>query len=226
MVARVVFEKELNNLHNELHDFGRMVEDAIDKTIIALMNQDTSLAQEIMHFDDNIDSKEKHIERLCLMIIATQQPLAKDLRNVSTALKIITDMERIGDHASDISELTLRHVGKKYIKPLVDLPKMAEIARGMVKSSLNAYVTGDIELAKKTICDDDIVDDLFTKITLDLISLMKNDSNVIDQAIDLMLITKYFERIGDHATNIAEWAIYNTTGDYEEHVKRHVDTED
>jgi len=226
MVRRLLFEKELNSLHDEIIKFGSLVEESIDKAITALKTQDAKLANEIIASDDILDAYEKNIERLCLMIIATQQPLARDLRSVSTALKIITDMERIGDHSSDIAELSVRHANEKYIKPLIDIPRMANEARLMVKDAISAYVTGDIELAKSVCKRDDLVDEFFSKITLELISLMKNDANVIDQAIDFMLITKYLERIADHATNIAEWAIFNATGEYEESVKRHLETEE
>ena len=225
MLIRLAFEKELNSLHDAIIKFGSLVEESIDKAITALKTQDKKLAIEIIASDDILDAHEKNIERLCLMIIATQQPLAKDLRRVSTALKIITDMERIGDHASDIAELSVRHADSKYIKPLIDIPKMATEAKRMVRDSISAYITGDVELAKAVCKRDDIVDEYFSKITLELISLMKNDVNVIDQAIDFMLITKYLERIADHATNIGEWAVFNATGEYEESVKRHIGQE-
>jgi len=226
MIRRLLFENELTSLHDEIIKFGSLVEESIDKAITALKTQDTKLANEIIVSDDILDAYEKNIERLCIMIIATQQPIARDLRNISTALKIVTDMERIGDHASDIAELSVRHANAKYIKPIIDIPKMAHEARLMVKDSISAYVTQNIDLANAVCKRDDIVDEFFSKITLELISLMKNDANVIDQAIDLMLITKYLERIADHATNIAEWAIFNATGEYEESVKRHLEMEE
>ena len=158
-------------------------------------------------------------------LIARQQPLAKDLRTISTALKIITDMERIADHSSDIAEITIRMAHEKYIKPLIDIPKMAELAKQMVNKSIDAYVKQDIELAQNVCESDDEVDDLFYKIILELVSIMKNDPQTVEQAIDFMFIAKYLERMADHATNIGEWVVFNVTGEHE-HLARHVDHKD
>lgn len=213
-MVRNSFEQDLDNLYHDLIKMGSLTEESIDNTIIALKNQDIKLAREIFKNDDVIDDLEQKIEKECLMLIAKQQPLAKDLRNISTALKIITDMERIADHSADIAEITIRMSNEKYIKPLIDIPKMADKAKQMVKKSIDAYVRQDIELAKEVCASDDDVDDLFFKIILELINLMKNDSNTIEQGIDLMFIAKYLERMGDHATNISEWVVYNVTGEH------------
>ena len=213
MVTRIVFEKELKDLHIELLKMCGMVEESIERTIEALNKKDAKIAHEVFANDDVIDEQEKIIERKCLNIIARQQPLAKDLRFVSTTLKIITDLERIADQSADIAEITLRIIDQPYIKPLVDIPKMAEFTRFMVKESIDAYVSEDVELARKVCNDDNIVDDLFIKITLDLVNIMKADSNTVDQAINLMFVAKYLERMSDHATNIGEWVIYNVTGE-------------
>jgi len=149
------------------------------------------------------------------MLIAMQQPIARDLRSISAVLKIITDMERIGDHSADIAEITIRMANGKYIKPLIDIPKMAEKAKEMVKKSIDAYVKQDIILASEVCASDDEVDELFYKIILELVSFMKNDPKTIEQAINFMFIAKYLERIADHATNISEWVVYNVTGDHE-----------
>jgi len=151
-----------------------------------------------------------------------QQPLAKDLRVISTALKIITDMERIADHSSDIAEITIRMAKDKYIKPLIDVPKMAELAKDMVNKSIDAYLRLDLELALSVCKSDDAVDELFFKIVLELINLMKNDPKSIEQAIDFMFIAKYLERMADHATNIGEWVAFVITGEHE-HLSRHMD---
>lgn len=215
MVTRHFFDRELEELHLELIKMGSMVEESIENTILALKKQDTELAKQIFENDDVIDDLERKIERICITLIARQQPLARDLRTISTALKIITDMERIADHSADIAEITIRLTNVKFIKPLVDIPKMAELAKNMVNKSIDAYVKQDIKLAK-TVCDsDDEVDNLFSKITLELINMMKNDSNAIEQAIDFMLIAKYLERMADHATNIGEWVVFNVTGEHE-----------
>ena len=223
-MSRHLFEKELETLHLELIKMGSLVEESIDNTIIALKKQDISMAKKIFANDDIVDDMERKIERICLTLIATQQPLAKDLRSISTALKIITDMERIADHSSDIAEITIRMAHEKYIKPLIDIPKMAELARIMVNKSIDAYIKQDMELALEVCNSDDAVDDLFSKITLELINLMKNDSTTIEQGIDLMLIAKYLERMADHATNIGEWVVFNITGEHE-HLAKHIEKE-
>ncbi|RCX17544.1 PhoU-like phosphate uptake regulator [Anaerobacterium chartisolvens] len=221
MVARHFFDRGLEELHLELIKMGSMVEESIENSILALKKQDISLAKKVFKNDDIIDELERKIERICLNLIATQQPLAKDLRTISTALKIITDMERIADHSADISEITIRMANEKYIKPLIDLPKMAELAKNMVNKSIDAYIKQDVDLAQAVCDSDDDVDSLFSKITLELINLMKNNPETVEQAIDLMLIAKYLERMADHATNIGEWVVFNVTGEHE-HLAKHI----
>jgi phosphate transport system protein len=223
-MTRNFFDKELDKLHLELIKMGSLVEESIDNTIVALKKQDVAMAKKIFNNDDIIDDLEKKIERICLNLIATQQPLAKDLRSISAALKIITDMERIADHSSDIAEITIRMAHEKYIKPLIDIPRMAELARIMVNKSIDAYIKQDMALAIEVCKSDDAVDDLFSKITLELINLMKNDSSTIEQGIDLMLIAKYLERMADHATNIGEWVVFNITSEHD-HLAKHMDKE-
>lgn len=214
-MTRSFFDRELEELHLDMIGMGSLVEESIENTITALKKQDVSLAKHILINDDVVDDYEKKIERRCLNLIARQQPLAKDLRTISAALKIITDMERIADHSSDIAEITIRMANQKYIKPLIDIPKMAELAKKMVNKSIDAYIKQDIELAKAVCSSDDEVDDLFMKITLELMSIAKNDPNSVEQAIDLILIAKYLERMADHATNIGEWVVYNVTGEHD-----------
>jgi phosphate transport system protein len=215
MVVRYTLEEDLQVLHHNLIKMGSLVEESIENTILALKKQDTALSKQIFKGDDAIDELEQKIEKKCLMMIAMQQPLAKDLRLISTALKIITDMERIADHSSDIAEITIRMAGEKYIKPLIDIPKMSELAKLMVKKSIDAYVKLDINLANEVCASDDEVDDLFFKIILELINIMKNNNQAIEQAIDFMFIAKYLERMADHATNIGEWVVYAVTGEHE-----------
>jgi phosphate transport system protein len=224
-MTRHYFDIELEKLNHDLIEMGVLVEDAMDKSIVALKNKDKELAKSIYDHDDLIDDMENVIERRCLNLIARQQPLAKDLRTVTTALKIITDLERIGDHASDIAEITINMVNQKYIKPLIDIPKMAELAKIMVHDAITAYVNSDKELALKVCLSDDPVDDLFDKIVLELVGIMKNDISGIDQIINFMFIAKYLERMADHATNIAEWVIYNITGTHDPHLARHTDSD-
>jgi phosphate transport system protein len=214
MVLRIRFMEELSELHKQLVEFASFVEESIDRTIIALKSQDIELAARIISDDDIADEMEKKIERMCLNLIAKHQPLAQDLRTISTTLKILTDLERIADHSSDIAELTVRLSKEHYIKPLVDIPKMANVARKMVTNSINSFINNDQTLAAEVCKNDDEVDSLFNIIVLELISLMKDAPNKVEQCIDLMFIAKYLERMGDHATNIAEWAIYNITGEH------------
>ncbi len=225
VTTRHFFDKELEELHLELIKMGSLVEESIENTIQALKKQDTALARKIFKNDDIIDDLEKKIEKICLTLIARQQPLAKDLRSISTALKIITDMERIADHSADIAEITIRMADEKYIKPLIDIPKMAELAKLMVNKSIDAFVKQDIELAKSVCRSDDEVDDLFMKIILELVSFMKNDPQSVEQGINFMFIAKYLERMADHATNISEWVVFNVTGEHD-HLSRHITRDD
>lgn len=221
MVARHSFEHGLEDLHLDLIKMGSLVEESIDNTILALKKQDGNLAKEVFRNDDIIDDLEQQIEKKCMNLIARQQPLAKDLRTISAALKIITDMERIADHSADIAEITIRMQNQKYIKPLIDIPKMAELAKQMVNKAIDAYIRQDVELAEEVYVSDDAVDDLFFKIILELVSLMKNDSQTIDQGINFMFIAKYLERMADHATNIGEWVIFNVTGEHDHLSKKY-----
>lgn len=214
-MVRNSFEKELENLQSLMVKMAGLVEESIENSIQALKKQDIELAKQVYQNDDTIDELESKIEKMCINLIARQQPLAKDLRAISTALKIITDMERIGDQAADIAELTIRLAETKYIKPLIDIPLMADLAKKMVIKSIDSYIKQDITLAKEVCQSDDAVDDLFSKIVLELINIMKNNPETVEQATDFMFIVKYLERIGDHATNIAEWVVFNVTGSHE-----------
>ena len=215
MITRHSFDNELNELYMELIKMGGLVEESIDKTITALKNHDVKLAKKIFLDDDIIDNLEQSIERKCLRLIATQQPLAKDLRSIGTALKMITDLERIADHSADIAELTIRMADEKYVKALIDIPKMADLTKTMVKKSIDSYVKQDIELAKEVCASDDDVDNLFAQIKVELINIVKNDPGSVDQVINFLFISKYLERMADHATNIGEWVAFNVTGEHE-----------
>lgn len=225
MVTRHSFDQGLDDLHLDLINMGSLVEESIDNTILALKKQDVELARKIFRNDDIIDELEQRIEKKCMNLIARQQPLAKDLRTISTALKIITDMERIADHSADIAEITIRMANTKYIKPLIDIPKMAELAKQMVNRSIDAYIKQDIKLAEEVCASDDDVDELFNKIILELINIMKNDPTTVEQGTDFMFIAKYLERMADHATNISEWVVFNVTGEHD-HLTRLFHKED
>jgi phosphate transport system protein len=210
------FDEQLDQLNNSLIEMGAIVEKAIGDATRALVEQDATLAREIIAFDDEIDEKENEVESLCLKILLQQQPVARDLRFVSAVLKITTDLERIGDHAADISELTLLLADKPFIKKLEHIPQMAAATMKMVTKSIDAYVKKDMELAKEVIADDDMVDNLFNSVKIDLVELIKENSDNSDQAIDLIMIAKYFERIGDHAANVAEWIVFSLTGTHKD----------
>jgi phosphate transport system protein len=206
------FEEQLNLLHNSLIEMGGCIEYAINLSVKALEEQNTELARQAIAYDDEIDEKEREIEQLCLKLLLQQQPIAKDLRLISSALKMITDMERIGDQSADIAEITIMMAGAPYIKELADIPLMARASIKMVNESIDAFVKNDLDLALSVIASDDIVDDLFVKIRKELIELIQKDVNNSEQAFDLIMIAKYLERIGDHATNIAEWVVFSMTG--------------
>ncbi len=210
------FDEQLNVLNNKLIEMGAMIESAIAKAVKALQEQDVKLAAEVASGDAVIDEMEKEIESLCLKLLLGQQPVARDLRQISTALKMITDMERIGDQAADISELCVYLADQTYIKKLEHIPEMARAVIKMVSESIDAYVRKDLELAQTIIDYDDVVDDLYLVIKRDLIQLVHEDAQNGEQAFDLMQIAKYFERIGDHAVNIAEWVIFSITGKHQD----------
>lgn len=208
------FDKELEKLNNEIIEMGHMIVKAIEISVNALMKQDVSLIKEVNELEIETDDMEKTIETHCMRLLLQQQPVASDLRLIEAALKMITDMERIGDNAEDIAEITKFFENKKFIKDIVHIPQMAEVTISMVKRSIEAFVNKDKDLALQVCIDDDIVDDLFVTIKTELIELIRKDSNNGEQAIDLLMIAKYFERIGDHAQNIAEWVIFSLTGEH------------
>lgn len=209
---RKMFDEQLKELNMEMIKMAGLVETAIARSAEALIKHDLELARQMMAYDEAIDDMEKKIEHLCLKLLLQQQPVAKDLRRVSTALKMITDLERIGDQSADISDLTIKMGDAE--NELI--PQMAKATIKMVTDSINAYVSNDEELANAVIAEDDHVDELFVKIRDELIDMAaesrESGKRVGEQAIDMLMIAKYFERIGDHAVNIAEWVIFSITG--------------
>ena len=210
---RLKFSEELEILNGMLIEMGEMIEKIIDQATLALENQDVELAKVSIAFDHEIDQKEKDIEAMCLRLLLQQQPVAGDLRLISAALKMITDMERIGDQAADIAEVTLMMAGAPYIKKLEHIGQMASVTATMVTDSIEAFVKKDLALANAVIANDDIVDGLFKSVRNELVELIRKNSANGEQAVDLMMIAKYMERIGDHATNIAEWVVFSITGE-------------
>lgn len=208
------FDRQLVQLNNDLIEMGGMIEKAISDTVKALVNQDIELASNVIEYDEEIDHQEREIEQLCLKLLLQQQPVAKDLRLISAALKMITDMERIGDHATDISEITIELSKESYIKKLDHIQQMAKETMVMLVQSVEAFVNKDMDKARTVIVHDDVVDDLFNKVKAELIAMIHEDVNAGEQASDLLMAAKYFERIGDHATNISEWVIFSITGQH------------
>ncbi len=216
MTNRHHYLKEIENLQHEILRMGCLMEEAVKKSIKALVMQDAVLAKEVILADDELDELEHRIESHCIRLIATEQPVARDLRIIFTALKIITDLERMADHAVDIAKIAIRLADEQYIKPLIDIPRMADIAISMVKDSLDAYVHQDAAMAEEICKRDDTVDGLYAQIFRELLTYMMQDPQNINQATYFLFVGKYLERIADHATNVCEWVIYVDTGEHKE----------
>jgi phosphate transport system protein len=212
MSIRVNYEKELKSIFDSLVLMCRHIESAIEKCVMAITERDHELANEIYEEHKQIDKLERDIEQSCLRLLLMEHPVAKDFREVSAALKMITDLERIGDQARDIAEITQQFGDEQYIKKLDHIPKMAVIVIQMVKDGVQAYINRDLELARSLDKTDDKVDGLFNIVMADLTALIKKNPDNAEQAILFMMITKYLERIGDHAVNIGEWVEYAITG--------------
>ena len=209
------FDEQLAILNRELIEMGALCEEAIALAAKALTDKDKTMAAKVTAMDAEIDQKERNIESMCLKLLLQQQPVARDLRQISAALKMITDMERIGDQAEDISEIVITLDGR-YAENSALLKGMAESTIQMVTESVDAYVKRDTALAHKVIEMDDIVDDYFDQVKAELISKIAGEPADGEYALDLLMIAKYLERIGDHAVNIAEWVIFSVTGKHGE----------
>lgn len=211
------FDQQLAQLNHEMIEMGALCEEVIALSSRALTEGNVALAAKVGPLDSEIDHKEREIENLCLKLLLQQQPVARDLRQISAALKMITDMERIGDQAEDIAEIVAFLKGRQAENDGL-LKKMAEAVIQMVTESVDAYVKCDIILAKKVLAADDTVDDYFTQVKQSLIGKIAENPDDGEYALDLLMIAKYFERIGDHATNIAEWVIYSVTGVHKDEI--------
>ena len=206
------FDSQLETLNEMLIHMGELCEIAIEDATKALETEDLSLAKKVIEADEEIDQMEKDIERLCLKLLLQQQPVARDLRQISAALKMITDMERIGDQASDIAEIIISE-NKSEATDIQTIGQMSESVAKMVRDSVNAYVEKDLELSRQVMEADDAVDRLFEENKQELINFISDNKGVQGKkAIDLIMVAKYLERIGDHATNIAEWVEFSITG--------------
>ena len=206
------FDMQLERLNSQLTHMGEMCEIAITRATKALEDGKVDEAKAVQEADEEIDQLEKDIERLCLKLLLQQQPVARDLRQISAALKMITDMERIGDQAADIADLS-KYIDEKHVEIPPLIGKMAEMTVNMVTESVDAFVKRDLELCRKVIDDDDQVDDAFNQIKEELAELMYRNLDA-KAGLDLLMTAKYMERIGDHAVNIAEWVEYAITGEH------------
>lgn len=211
-MTRISFDQELVMLNDTLEEMGFCVEETIDKLFAAIEQHDSETVAYIYANDRAINDMEKSIEAQCLSIITKQQPIAKDLRNVSAALKVVTDLERIGDHASDIAELMIRN-------PSIELPKlsphispMIAATKKIVHDAIAVFLSGDIMVAQEVVESDDVIDEFFSRVKDDLIQTIREHDDQIDICIDVLMINKYLEKIGDHAVNMAEWKIFKETG--------------
>ena len=201
------FDEQLNELNQEMIHMGNIIEQAIENALDALIHKDIKKANEIIKSDNEIDRQERKIENLCLQLLLQQQPVAKDLRFISATLKMITDMERIGDHATSIAELTIETVNQAHIKKLDHIEQMAKETIIMLINCLKSYIARNLEIAEKVIEHDEKVDKLFFRVKKDLIQMIHEDCECGEDATNLLLIAKYFERIADHAVNIAKWIV-------------------
>ena len=205
------FDAQLEQLNVELITMGALCEDAIAAAVKALFDGDEALLEKVFQTDSEIDHKEREIENICMKLLLQQQPVARDLRTVSSALKMISDMERIGDQASDIAEIA-RTIGSSGDMGRVHIRDMALAAIRMVSDSIDSFVRKDLQLARTVMRNDDIVDELFDRIKAELIRLIGEKNRDGEFCVDLLMVAKYLERIGDHAVNIAEWVEYSITG--------------
>lgn len=213
MSARKVFEMELNELHNHILRMGSVVEKQIHLCIKSLAEQNVEIAEEVIKNDDIVDNLMKEIENKSIKLIAMQQPIATDLRFIFTCINLVTDLERMADHAVDIAKITRRLKDQVYIKQLVFIPEMGEIVSAMIRDGLDAYVERDLEKAYEVSRRDDVIDKLYKNMFTEMISVMTKDNTKIEQATQFILAGKFLERMADHVTNICEWTIYIVTGE-------------
>ena len=214
---RNYYQLQLDEINRKLIEMGLLLENAIENSILAIKQNDKKLLETCEQYEHEINSMEKEIEALCLNVILRQQPVASDFHRVSAVLKMITDMERIGDIAEDITIHSIMLTEGRNSVIADEAVKMGKVAVSMLKSSINAYVSGDLELALNSCREDEIIDNLFATVMKQLVEMIKTDAKGADEAPDLLMIAKYFERMGDHTVNIAEWVVYAFTG------KRNID---
>lgn len=209
---RAQLDQQLNILNVKMLELATLVESSVANSVKALIDKDLQLAASVVKDDVQINEKEREIEQICLSVLLQQQPVARDFRTVTSTLKIITDMERIGDHAVNIADITINLGKADHIIELVKIPQMAKLVKEMITTSIDAYVERSLDKAHKVVEQDDLVDKLFISAKKDLIDLVHADKANGEQALEFMMIIRYLERIGDHTTNIAEWVEFAITG--------------
>ena len=215
-VMRDKFQQQLQQLNEDLIEMGALCKEAVADAMTALLHSDKQARQKAFLTEYEIDNKEREIENLCMKLLLQQQPVARDLRNISAALKMISDMERIGDQASDIADIT-KFLENSELTQHVHIQQMAESAMSMLTESIDAFVRKDLLLARKVMKEDNTVDDLFNQIKLEVIQEIAQNPDEGELCVDMMMIAKYFERIADHVVNIAEWVEYSVTGEHKAH---------
>ena len=214
-VMRDKFQQQLQQLNEDLIEMGALCKEAVADAMTALLYSDKQARQKAFLTEYEIDNKEREIENLCMKLLLQQQPVARDLRNISAALKMISDMERIGDQASDIADIT-KFLENSELTQHVHIQQMAESAMSMLTESIDAFVRKDLLLARKVMKEDNTVDDLFNQIKLEVIQEIAQNPDEGELCVDMMMVAKYFERIADHVVNIAEWVEYSVTGEHKE----------
>ena len=210
-MMRSRFERQLEELHGALTDMGELCREAISAAVAALLSGDREMAAQAVELEREIDRRERDIGGLCMRLLLQQQPVAKDLRAISSALKMISDMERMGDQAADIAEIA-EQMGGAPLPGRLHITEMTQAAMKMVGGSVEAFVKSDLSLAEKVAEYDDVVDGLFLQVKGELTELIREDASAAGEALDLLMVAKYLERIGDHAVNVAEWVAYALTG--------------
>lgn len=222
-MTRNRYDRELNSLHQELAEMGRMVEESMERITEAMRRRDLNIAQEVIAGEERVDAMESSIEQRCMSLIIRQQPIAGDLRSITATLKVVTDMERVADQCADIAELMPHVMESPPLKSSALLLEMMDRARGMFVRALDCHIRRDEALARQVCDEDDIVDAAFSRIVMELVALIGENPSMAYPAMDTAFIAKYIERMADHATNIAEWAIFVVTGTHPD-LNKHIAT--
>ncbi len=212
---RQSFDEQLEQLEQDLLEMGAFVAEMLAKAMEALVEQDVTLAQQVINEDDVADDMDLNIEQQCMRLLALQQPMSKDLRTIGTVMKVIADVERIGDYSVDIARTAIKLAATEYFKPLVDIPRMAELVREMLGQALEALVHHDLELVAQVVAGDDAIDKMWYALLNELEEIMEQHPEVVTQAVALLLVARYLERIADHVVNVAERVAYMETGQLE-----------